>query len=180
MWLPGLYKVVQWRIERMRRKGATFERRVMVAANYVRLRPGDPHSWIIWGDMLIRHGNYAEAERVLRQAMTRHPEAEPAIGWLLARSLTNQDRLEEARQLVTEQARVFPKSRLPTIGLAEVAIRERRWDEAKARIEDALERTDPTDVAGTYQAARFLALIPGREGTRDRAHQGSHQGRTAA
>jgi hypothetical protein len=38
---------------------------------------------------------------------------------------------------------------------------ERRWDEAKARIEDALERTAPTDVDGTYEAARFLALIPG-------------------
>jgi uncharacterized protein HemY len=161
VWLPGLYKVVRWRIERLRRKGATFERRVMVAANYVRLRPADPHGWIMWGNMLVRHGNYAEAERVLRQATTRHPRAEPVIGWLLARSLTNQDRLEEARELVTEQARVFPKSRLPVIGLAEVALRERRWDEAKGCIEDALARTAPTDVGGTYEAARLLALIPG-------------------
>jgi Flp pilus assembly protein TadD len=115
----------------------------MVAANYVRLRPADPHGWIMWGNMLVRDGNYAEAERVLRQATTRHPRAEPVIGWLLARSLTNQDRLEEARELVTEQARVFPKSRLPVIGLAEVALRERRWDEANACIEHALGANGP-------------------------------------
>jgi tetratricopeptide (TPR) repeat protein len=161
LWLPELYKVVGWRIGRLQGKRATFERRVTVAAGYVRLRPGDPHGWIIWGNMLVRHGDYEEAERVLRRAMSRHARADAAIGWLLARSLTNQSKLGEARELLEEQAGVFPSSRLPLIGLAEVALRERRWDEAKMRIEDALQRTAPTDVGGTYEAARLLAPIPG-------------------
>jgi predicted Zn-dependent protease len=80
----------------------------MGAANYVRLRRADPRGWIMWGNMLVSHAHYAEAERVLRQAMIRHPRAEPAIGWLLGRSLTNQDRLEEARELVTEQGACSP------------------------------------------------------------------------
>jgi tetratricopeptide (TPR) repeat protein len=127
----------------------------------VRLRPRDPQGWIIWGNMLVRHGDYEEAERVLRQAMIRHPRADAATGWLLARSLTNRSRLREARELLEEQGRVFPGSRLPMIGLAEVALRQGRWDEAKVRIEDALRRTAPTDVGGKYEAARLLAPIPG-------------------
>jgi len=75
--------------------------------------------------------------------------------------MASQSRLREARELLAEQARVFPQSRLPVNGLAEVALRERRWDEAKMRIEDALQRTAPGDVGGTYEAARLLAPIPG-------------------
>jgi tetratricopeptide (TPR) repeat protein len=161
LWFPDLSKVVQWRIRRLRQKGASFERRIKVAENYVRRRPGDPHGWIIWGNMLVHHGDYEEAERVLRQAMIRHPRADAAIGWLLARSLTNRSRLEEARELLEEQGRVFTGSRLPMLGLAEVALREGRWDEAKVRIEDALRRTAPTDVGGRYEAIRLLAPIPG-------------------
>lgn len=161
MWLPGLHKVVRWRIGRLRRRGASPEKRLGVAASYARLRRRDPNAWVLWGNMLIRHRRFAEAERALRQGLILHPTSDPDIGWLLARSLTNQSRFEEAREVLAEQVRVFPDSRLPWLGLAEVALRERRWDEGKGFIAESLARTSPTDVGGKYEAAILLSPIPG-------------------
>lgn len=165
MWIPGLYKGVRWWIGHLRRRGAAPEKRVRIAARYARLRPRDPHAWILWGNILVRQAKYQEAERVLRQGLIIHPRSNPDIGWLLARSLTNQSRLREARELLEDQALLFPDSRLPWLGLAEVALREGRWRQAKAFIGDSLMRTPSFDVGGKYEAAGLLSAIPG-----ERAH----------
>lgn len=160
MWLPGLIKIFRWRIRRLWRKGSDPDRQVKVAAAYVRIRPGDPRGWALWGAELTRHGRYEEAENVLRRGLDRHPRSDPDIGWMLARALSNRTEFAEARELLVEQARIFPVNRLPWLGLAEVALRERRFDEAMSFAEEALERTSSIDTTGKYEAAMLLAPIP--------------------
>jgi len=160
MWLPGLIKIFRWRMKRLSRKGSDPDRQVKVAAAYVRIRPGDPQGWALWGAQLTRYGRYEEAENVLRRGLDRHPRSDPDIGWVLARALSNQSRFAEARQLLLEQAEIFPDNRLPFLGLAEVALRERRFEEAMSFAEKALERTSSIDLTGKYEAAVLLAPIP--------------------
>lgn len=166
MWLPGLHKLFESRIERLWRKGCDPNERVKVAAAYVRLRPGDPHGWALWGNVLNRVGRYEEAEQVLRRALSRHPRSDPDIGWVLARVLSEQGRHVEARRLLSEQAEIFPDSRLPPLGLAEVALRERRWNDAIAYAEESLARSSSIDAVAKYETALVLAPI---RTARDRA-----------
>ncbi len=161
MRVPGLHKVVSWRLGQLRRRGASLERRIDVAERYARLQPRDPYAWAIWGNLLARNGRYEEAERVLRRGLELHPHAFPAIGWLLAKSLTNQSRFPEARAVLDEQVRAFPDLPLPRLGLAEIELVEHRWDIAKTLIDEALERTSSGDAVAWYEAARLLALVPG-------------------
>lgn len=49
---------------------------------------------------------------------------------------------------------------MPKLGLAEVALFERRWDEAMSLAREALKRTSPVDFAAKYETALILAPIP--------------------
>lgn len=164
MWLPGTSSLLRWRIRRLRRKGVTPERLVEAAATYVRFRARDPNGWIIWGNMLIHDGRLEDAERVLREGLNRHPRVDPLLGCLLARSLRMQSRLEEARAVLSEQVRDFPSSRLPRLEIAEVALVAKQWEDARARLNETLDRTPSTDARGMLEAARLLALIPQERG----------------
>lgn len=84
MWLPGLVKVAEWRMKRLRRRGVSRAGRAKVAAAYVRVRPDDPAGWGFWGNTLFLAGKYAEAEDVLRRGMELHPGINPDLGWVLA------------------------------------------------------------------------------------------------
>jgi tetratricopeptide (TPR) repeat protein len=160
MWLPGLIKVFRWRIARLRRQGSEPEKRIRVAAAYVRLRPSDPQGWALWGHLLNKYERYEEAEQVLRRGLAHHPRSNPDIGWVLARALSNRSKFAEARELLLEQAGIFPDNRLPWLGLAEVALRQRHWDEVIAFAENALARTSSINPTGKYEAAILLAPIP--------------------
>lgn len=72
----------------------------------------------------------------------------------------------EARRLLSEQAEIFPDSRLPPLGLAEVALRERRWNDAIAYAEESLARSSSIDAVAKYETALVLAPI---RTARDRA-----------
>ena len=166
MWLPGLIKLFIWRMNRLWRNGAPPEEQAKVAASYVRLRPKDPRGWALQGNALIRADRFEEGEQVLRRGLALHPGSDPDLGWLLARALTNQSRFDEARTLLAQQAETFSESRLPSLGFAEVALRQRRVNEALTFLDEALARTGGVDHAGKWEAAVLLALIPAG---RDRA-----------
>jgi hypothetical protein len=98
----------------------------------------------------------------LREGLRLHPSADPDLGWLLAKVLAAQDREEEAAKFLREQMRVFPRSRLPYLGLLRLAVKRRDWDEAVQLADETDARTPNDDYPGQHELAFELMHIPSR------------------
>jgi tetratricopeptide (TPR) repeat protein len=152
---------VKHRIASAWRRGDT-EAQERIAANFVRRRPDEPRAWAIWANVRLKARDYAGAEKVLRDGLRLHPSADSDLGWLLARVLAAQGREEEARQVLQEQRSLFPDSRLPFLGLLELAVERGDWDEAVRLADETVARTHEGDYAGKHELAYELIHIPTR------------------
>jgi tetratricopeptide (TPR) repeat protein len=161
MWFRDLSKLVERRLNEYWRRGDP-QRTERLARRYARWRPGDPHAWALWGNVLLQQRRYEEAEAVLRQGLERHPVADPDLGWLLSRALASQKKFTEARELLKRQSEIHPESRLPYLGLLEIAVRQERWDEARDLVDEVLARTRSDDYGGRYELALRLMPVPGQ------------------
>lgn len=160
-WFSPSVESVKHRIASAWRRGDT-EAQERIAANFVRCRPDEPRAWAIWANVRLKARDYAAAETVLRDGLRLHPSADPDLGWLLARVLAAQGREEEARRVLQEQKRLFPDSRLPYLGLLELAVERGDWDEAVQLADETAARTHESDYAGKHELAYQLIHIPNR------------------
>lgn len=152
-------KAVRRRLNRLWARGDD-EGQLPVASEYVRKEPGDVHGWALWGNTLFRLGRFSEAEAVLGEALELLRHADPDIGWLLAKALSHQGKTAEAKELLTEQKHISPSSRLPFLGLAEVALQEGENEQAKSLLREALDRTPDDDPGAFYETALILLAMP--------------------
>lgn len=160
-WFAPSTETVVRRIRRAWSLGDT-DAQERIAASYARKRPDVPRAWVIWGNARFRRDDYAGAEEVLKRGLARHPTADPDLGWLLARAVLAQGRSVEAKEILDTQVTTFPKSRLPCLGLLEVAVLSGDWQEADRLAAETQTRTPSDDFAGKYELAFVLVQIPGR------------------
>jgi len=160
-WFSPSVESVQRRIAAAWRRDDT-EAQERIAADFARLRPDDPRAWAIWGNVRLKARDYAGAETVLRDGLRLHPSADPELGWLLAKALAAQEREQEAGRMLQDQIRLFPDSRLPYLGLLELAVERVDWDEAIRFADETGVRTHEGDYAGKHELAYQLIHIPTR------------------
>lgn len=160
-WFAPSTETVERRIARAWRLGDT-EAQERIAASYARKRPDEPRAWVIWGFVRFRRDDYAGAEEVLKRGLDLHPSADPDLGWLLARAVLAQGRSVEAKEILDTQVTTFPKSRLPYLGLLEVAVDSDDWEEADRLAAETRNRTPSDYFEGMYELAFLLVQIPGR------------------
>jgi predicted Zn-dependent protease len=158
MWFPGLRKLVRWRVNRLWRKGQ-LRGAEKVASRFAEWRPSDRYGWWVWGNVLYQQHRSTEAERVLRRGLENHPHDEE-IAWLLSRVLIEQGNFDEARHLLEHLRTAHQESRLPFLGLIELAVKERAWTSIPTLANKALERTPPNDPGAKYELGLLLALVP--------------------
>jgi tetratricopeptide (TPR) repeat protein len=160
-WFSPSVETVRRRIRKAWSRGDA-EGQERIAAAYARRRPDEPLAWVLWGNVRFKQRDFPGAERVLREGLALHPSADPDLGWLLARVVSAQRRPEEAKDILEEQARLFPRSRLPHLGLLELAIEASDWEEATRLAEETDARTPENSYAGKHELAYQLMQIPGR------------------
>jgi tetratricopeptide (TPR) repeat protein len=160
-WFAPSAETVERRIAKSWRHGDTAAQE-RIAASYARKRPDEPRAWLIWGNVRFRRDDYAGAEEVLRRGLTLHPSADPDLGWLLARAVGAQERSVEAKEILEGQVTTFPVSRLPYLGLLELAVNSSEWGRANRLADETQARTSSGDFAGMYELAFELVKIPGR------------------
>lgn len=160
-WFSPSVESVERRIASAWRRGDT-EAQERIAANFARRRPDEPRAWAIWANARLKARDYVGAEAVLRDGLKLHPSADPDLGWLLAKALAGEGREEEARRVLEEQTRLFPDSRLPYLGLLDLAVDRGDWDEAVRLADETAARTDDGDYAGKHELAYQLIHIPPR------------------
>ncbi|MGH9194227.1 MAG: tetratricopeptide repeat protein [Acidimicrobiia bacterium] len=165
-WFSPNVESVERRIASAWQRGDT-ETQERIAANFARRRPDEPRAWAIWANVRLKARDHAGAETVLRDGLQLHPYADPDLGLLLAKALAAQEREEEARRVLQEQRRLFPDSRLPYLGLLELAVERGDWDEAVRLADETAARTHEGNYAGKHELAYQLIHIPTRreEGT---------------
>jgi tetratricopeptide (TPR) repeat protein len=160
-WFAPSAETVERRIAKSWRHGDTAAQE-RIAASYARKRPDEPRAWLIWGNVRFRRDDYPGAEEVLRRGLTLHPSADPDLGWLLARAVGAQGRSVEAKEILEAHVATFPGSRLPYLGLLELAVDSGDWDGANRLADETQARTSSDDFAGRYELAFELVKIPGR------------------
>jgi tetratricopeptide (TPR) repeat protein len=160
-WFSPSIESVKRRIRRAWISGDT-EGMERIAANYAHRRPDEPQAWFLWGNLLFKRGDFQAAEGVLREGIALHPSSDPDLGWLLARAVGGQNRADEAKEILEQQAKLFPNSRLPYLGLLEVAIEAADWAVATRLADETAARTRSGDNSGKYELAVQLLQMPGR------------------
>jgi tetratricopeptide (TPR) repeat protein len=160
-WFPPSTETVNRRIRKAWRRGDVAAQE-QIAASYARKLPYEPRAWVIWGNVRFRQDDYPGAEEVLRRGLALHPSADPDLGWLLARAVGARGRSDEAKEILEAQVTTFPDSRLPYLGLLELAVYSGDWDEANRLADETQARTSSDDFAGKYELAFELVTIPGR------------------
>jgi len=124
-----------------------------------RLEPQDPALQTAWGDLFLEKFNTAEAVEAYRAALKADPRwTDARVG--LARALLDDDQtaaLDEAKQALTINKQSVPAR----LVFAQVALDERRLDDARTEINKALEINANSLEALALQAA--LANLEGRK-----------------
>jgi tetratricopeptide (TPR) repeat protein len=136
-----------------------------VAVLYTRLRPRDPHSWILYQGVHYRAGRLVEAEEVLRKGLTYNPDS-VELQAELAAILKEQDKIAEAEELLEMLRKQHPDSPMPLVELASIAVRKKEWGEAKRLAESVLTKLDTSEHEGYQMLKRMAGLfldIPGEE-----------------
>jgi tetratricopeptide (TPR) repeat protein len=155
-WLPDLWRVPSHLAVWFNRRGAR-EVGKRITHAYVRIRPGDPHAWVLWA----QHLDHSEQVSVLRKALNRHPFS-PLIAYRLAfLSYGDQDDpRDDLRRLLRRAKDHHPEDPLSDLGLALLAKDEGKVDEALGHCLEALERLEsfPGTKEQYYLALALLDL----------------------
>jgi uncharacterized protein HemY len=159
MWFPGLDDYIARQITRAwRHRGERAAERI--ARRYARLRPKHPGAQALLGNLLVRTDRHQEADALLTRFREAHRPTDPEVGWVLAQALIGQRKLDVARQMLEEERKTFPNSRLPYLALAEIAARDNGMEEALRLAAEAEARTEPTDYGGQWELAVLLSAFP--------------------
>src|SRR5262249_24880514 len=98
MWLPGLWKIPNWRIRRLSGKGR-HEAAGAVTARYVQRRPADVHGWVDLGSCLLHAKDYRGATDAMRRGLEHHNH-NPRLTFTLVRAMVGLGDLDEAEALL--------------------------------------------------------------------------------
>jgi predicted Zn-dependent protease len=159
--MTGLARIV-WRyaMGAARRRGRP-DRGVHLALWYVRLRPQDPHAWLLLGRLLIYQGLFDTAAQMLSRGLTRHAD-KPEMWFWLSNALVSTSRLEEASRILEEARAEHPGSAWPYLGLADLSRAARRYKEAATYAKEAARsRGEDWEVAAI--AGEILMQLPKEE-----------------
>jgi tetratricopeptide (TPR) repeat protein len=130
VWLPGLWKIPNWRIRRLSEMGRHKEAG-RVAARYVRLRPSDPRGWVDWGDCLIRAQDFDAAAAAMEEGIQRHP-SEARLVYFLALARLGQGNLDEAERVLYTPRPELSEPFFVILGRVRLAIARGHWAQAVA------------------------------------------------
>jgi predicted Zn-dependent protease len=160
VWFPGYYRFAWWRAERAVAAGNK-DKGVKILSRLATGRPRDPMAWLSLAKILIRLGERAEAEEVIRKALGLH-SGSLELRSQHAQILTSMRRYEEARTAWEALRRDHPESPDAYQGLAAIAMHEGDLSAVSRLIDECLRRgPDPYLVMDT---AILLAAVPEERG----------------
>lgn len=151
MLFPGTWQLAARAVMRANknRKEARARR---VARLYARLRPKDPHAWLLWSSVEETYwAEEASREKVLRRGLAANPRSiELAVA--LAQCLVRQRREDEAEPILQRCRAEDAASMWPYIGLMEMSWWSGRFTVAKiyARQAEMRLRFDPEDLSDVW------------------------------
>ncbi len=105
------------------------------------LEPTEPRWMHRHAIILAGYGEIEPAIALWRRVIVLAPDYEPAR-LRLGDSLLKQNRLAEAAEVYAEVQRRNPSSDYALLGLARIDLEEKRWDQARARLETLVARTN--------------------------------------
>jgi tetratricopeptide (TPR) repeat protein len=112
------------------------------------------------GEALVDACAYEEADRILREALTRHSTT--LLKNLLVRVLMLTGRLVEARELLDSMVESDRDSPLPYLGFADLAYYAEDWEAVRDYALQALNRASPPYRWAEFEVARRLVRLPGQ------------------
>jgi tetratricopeptide (TPR) repeat protein len=148
---PGTWRFAARRVSRANRKRDEDKAR-KVASRYARLRPHDPHGWLLWSSV---EENYwtdeGKREQILRRGLRENPES-IQLASALAQCLVRQKKVPEAQRLLDRARRLDPTSMWPYIALVELSWWEQELDLARVHARQAEIRLelDPDDLTNAW------------------------------
>ena len=151
MFFPGAWRFAARRVAKANRRRDE-EKARRVASRYARIRPHDPHSWLLWSSV---EENYwtpeSEREKILRRGLKANTDS-IQIASALAQCLIRQERIPEAQRILDKARRIDPASMWPYIALIEMAWWQREFDIARvhARQAEIRLRLDPDDLTNAW------------------------------
>ena len=151
MLFPGTWRFAAKRVMKANRRRDE-ERARKVASRYARLRPHDPHGWLLWSSV---EENYwtdeAEREKILRKGLVANPDS-IRLASALAQCLIRQRKVSEARRLIDRARLKDPASMWPYIALIELSWWDRAFDVARVHARQAELRLqlDPDDLSNAW------------------------------
>jgi predicted Zn-dependent protease len=128
MFLPGLWKLINWRFRRHLAEGRP-DKAARVAAWYVRLRPRDVEGWADLGDALIHRGDLEAAAIAMQRGLERLPN-QSRLTYMVAKARLEQGRLDEAEVLLHRARRDSLDACFVDLGLVEVAAEQGNFRKA--------------------------------------------------
>lgn len=131
MFLPDLWRFV-WRLQT--RLSPSGWRRL--AQSLVRLRPGDPHLWIVLHAAIQRQGTLQEAREVITLARDRHPENEELLLIAAHHAFWNEDD-DSVLRLSERAASLHPDSPLPHLFIGNESARRMNFEEMRRHCYEA-------------------------------------------
>jgi predicted Zn-dependent protease len=148
---PGAWRFAARRVAKANRKRDEDKAR-RVASRYTRLRPRDPHGWLLWSSVEENYwAEETEREKILRQGLKTNPDS-IQLASALAQCLIRQKRIPEAQRLIDKARRIDPASMWPYIALIEMSWWEQEFDIARvhARQAEVRLRLNPDDLTNAW------------------------------
>lgn len=123
------------------------------------MEPDAPELFCLLGDALLAAGRVTDGEEAYRQAVALDPEDAPHFYQRLANALADLGELDRAEAMLNRSLAVRAADPLCLIGLAELQVRQERYNEAKHSTETAA-AFNPRFAASYYnRLARALAEV---------------------
>ncbi len=151
MLFPGTWQLATRLVMRANKKRDEEGAR-KIARTYARIRPRDPHAWLLWSSVEETYwADEKDREKVLRKGLDKnHRSTELAVS--LAQCLARQERSDEAERILQRCRKDEPGSVWPYIGLMELNWWDRNFGLAKvyARQAELRLRYDPEDLSEVW------------------------------
>lgn len=161
MLLPGIYRVLVWRVRHLRSQGRDAEA-LSAVLRYVRRRATDSEGWVLLGECGLSIGATNTLVRELPTGIALHP-SDPRLRFLLIDALASQRRYEEAEAIRADLIALDPDSFFPYLAGVLLASRQGRWADAVSAGGAASARIPDNWPWASWQLGLMLADVPGGE-----------------